>query len=187
MASTKNKRKRKGWGRYVELAAALNQIPIRYRPEDGKPIFMFTHEQMQELSAKQVIAQWRRDHDPIRFEDGGPEAHWNLTWRVAKAHELKSGREQTQRGKDRKIAKRNQGHVQAMVNKGKAPPALIAFHADNKASGFAITKAGHFGRQASSELRRAFVGPRLGKRPMPHGRNSKTKRTMRGKVVPRNG
>lgn len=176
MSSTREKRKRKGWRHEVELAAALNQIPIGYRPEDGKPLFMFTHEEMKQLKPAKVIEQWRRDHDPIRHEDGGPEEHWNLTWRPTKAHEKKSGKEQTQRGKDRKIARRLDRHAVAMAKKHGVEI--------DSSKPYAITREGRFGALATAELIEATMsGPApKPKAIMAGSKASKYKKKLNGKT-----
>jgi hypothetical protein len=111
-----------------------------------------------------------RDHDPVKHEDGGPDLHYNLTWTLRPQHRIKSAQQQRQKKRDRKIAERNAKHGAAMASKG---------------TDYAIRKDGTFGTSASAFLIEKTMGKGWKRQPMPHGRNSKTKRKLNGKVVER--
>lgn len=66
--------------RKTELAAALIQIANNDE----------FYQHSKQLTADQVISLFQRDHCPIRKEDGGPDAPWNLTWRFIGEHRRKT-------------------------------------------------------------------------------------------------
>lgn len=60
------------------------------------------YEHAKQMTAAQIISLYQFDHYPIRYEDGGPTAPWNLVPRLIAAHRRKTAtvdRPQSAKGK----------------------------------------------------------------------------------------
>jgi hypothetical protein len=99
--------------RTTDLAAALCQI------KGCSCDRLVPHDVAKTKTARQIIALFHRDHYPIAHADGGPDTHWNLTWRIKADHASKTRRDMKQFAKDRRLRTDEIAHKQRMLLKGK--------------------------------------------------------------------
>jgi len=83
-----------------ELAAALRELAVL---RGGALEHALTYEEAKLMTADQVISLFQRDHG-IHHTIGGPDEHWNLTWRFIGEH-----REKTNKIDKPRIAKTRRG------------------------------------------------------------------------------
>ena len=72
-----------------QLAAVLLTMLVE---EDGKLVPFIDHETAKKLTPEQIISLFHRDHYPVRKEQGGPDAHWNLVFRPIMEHRHKTAK-----------------------------------------------------------------------------------------------
>lgn len=148
-----------------KLAAAL--LMCMQPDASGKLVRVISHEEAKRLTAKQIIARFHFHHWPIEEQDGGPALAWNLSPMPAPEHMKETGKLRTQRAKGKRIREK--------------------YNTTAPGSGFALPKkmppmtAAIFGLLKDGTRPK----PKRKGRPMPGGKASPHKRTMRGKTVPR--
>lgn len=140
-----------------KLAAAL--LMCMQPDASGRLVRVISHEQAKRMTAKEVIQLFDFHHWPIQEKDGGPALAWNLTPLPRKVHQKETGRLRTQAAKDKRVRE--------------------------KYGALAIEKPRACGKTTQAPF---IVEPKPKRkgRPMPGGKASPLKRTMRGKVVLRN-
>jgi hypothetical protein len=99
--------------RTIELAAALCQL------KGCSCQRLIPHEIAKLKTARQIVGLFDRDHYPIAHADGGPDAHWNLTWRLKAEHRTKTRVDVKQMAKDHRLRAGEYEHKRRMLLKGK--------------------------------------------------------------------
>jgi hypothetical protein len=73
----------------VQIAALLLTVKVE---EDGKLVPFIDHETAKQLTPAQIISLFHRDHYPVRKEQGGPDAPWNIVFRPIMEHRIKTAK-----------------------------------------------------------------------------------------------
>ena len=72
----------------TQLAAML--LTIRVEDEEGKLVPFIDYETAKQLTPEQICSLFQIDHYPVRKEQGGSDAPWNLVFRPIMAHRHKT-------------------------------------------------------------------------------------------------
>lgn len=87
-----------------QLAAALRQMVVR--DENGQYAPAIPWEHARQMTADQVLSLFNRDHYPIRYEQDGPNLHWNCQWRFIGEHKAKTTKvDVPQAAKSKRVAR----------------------------------------------------------------------------------
>jgi hypothetical protein len=79
---------------------------------------LIPYEHAKAMTEAQIISLFQRDHWPIRKEDGGEDVHWNLFFRLIKAHATKTAKiDKPQSAHGKRIRADQEGHRRRMLAK----------------------------------------------------------------------